>query len=142
MGSPSKVPWMVVRQWMQLVAKELAHPSRHQARLNTYACTNEHEFFAMLATYFFTLPVSLEQRDTAIYALMRDLFHQDPRVLFSLAPCPSDGLGRNAACPCRSEHQIQTQLSRQSRLVMRECPQDVQKSGSAGPQQAKRHGIL
>ena len=105
-GIPPEVPWMAVRQWMRFVAKEVAHPSRHRARLDAYAYTNEHEFFAVLAEYFFTSPASLERRDPALYALMRDLFHQDPRALLSLAPRPAGGLGRNAACPCGSGHKF------------------------------------
>ena len=101
-GIPPEVPWMAVRQWMRFVAQELAHPSRQRARLNAYAYTNEHEFFAVLAEYFFTSPASLERRDPALYALMRDLFHQDPRALLGLAPHPAGGLGRNAPCPCGS----------------------------------------
>jgi Mlc titration factor MtfA (ptsG expression regulator) len=105
-GIPPEVPWMAVRQWMRFVAKELDHPSRHRARLDTYAYTNEHEFFAVLSEYFFTSPASLERRDPALYALMRDLFHQDPRALLSLAPRPAGGLDRNAACPCGSGHKF------------------------------------
>ncbi|MBX3324757.1 MAG: zinc-dependent peptidase [Nitrospira sp.] len=101
-GIPPEVPWMAVRQWMRFVTQELAHPSRQRARLNAYAYTNEHEFFAVLAEYFFTSPASLERRDPALYALMRDLFHQDPRALLGLAPRPAGGLGRNAPCPCGS----------------------------------------
>jgi uncharacterized protein YecA (UPF0149 family) len=70
--------------------------------LDAYAYTNEHEFFAVLAEYFFTSPASLQRRDPALYALLRELFHQDTRSLLPLAPRPSGGLGRNAPCPCGS----------------------------------------
>ncbi len=101
-GLPREVPWMAVRQWVRYVAQELTHPSRQQARLDPYAYTNEHEFFAVLAEYFFTSPATLQRQDPALYALLRELFHQDTRALFSLAPRPRGGLGRNAPCPCGS----------------------------------------
>jgi Mlc titration factor MtfA (ptsG expression regulator) len=101
-GLPPEVPWMAVRQWVRYVAKELTHPSRSGVRLDTYAYTNEHEFFAVLAEYFFTSPASLERRDPALYAVLRDLFHQDTRALLTLVPRSSGGLGRNRPCPCGS----------------------------------------
>ncbi|HMK20790.1 MAG TPA: zinc-dependent peptidase, partial [Terriglobales bacterium] len=101
-GLPPEVPWMAVRQWVRYVARELGHPSRARARLDGYAYTNEHEFFAVLAEYFFTSPASLQRRDPALYALLRDLFHQDTRALFPLAPRSGGGVGRNAPCPCGS----------------------------------------
>ncbi|HVP13886.1 MAG TPA: zinc-dependent peptidase [Phycisphaerae bacterium] len=105
-GIPPEVPWMAVRQWMRFVAQELAHPSRQRAKLDAYAYTNEHEFFAVLAEYFFTSPASLARRDPALYALLRDLFHQDPGSLLGLAPRPAGGLGGNAPCPCGSGHKF------------------------------------
>ena len=59
-GLPPEVPWMVVRQWVRYVARELARPPKHRAHISAYAYTNEHEFFAVLAEYFFTSPESVE----------------------------------------------------------------------------------
>jgi Mlc titration factor MtfA (ptsG expression regulator) len=101
-GLPPEVPWMAVRQWVRYVAQELDQPARRRGRVDAYAYTNEHEFFAVLAEYFFTSPASLQRRDPALYALLRELFHQDTRSLLPLAPRPSGGLGRNAPCPCGS----------------------------------------
>lgn len=100
-GLPPEVPWMAVRQWVRYVARELAHPSRRGARPSAYAYTNEHEFFAVMAEYFFTSPESLKHRDPALYALLRDLFHQDTRSLLPAA-FRRQGIGRNAPCPCGS----------------------------------------
>ena len=101
-GLPPEVPWMAVRQWVCYVARELDQPTRQKALLDAYAYTNEHEFFAVLAEYFFTSPASLQRRHPALYALLRELFHQDTRALFSLALRRPRGLGRNAPCPCGS----------------------------------------
>src|SRR5207244_12408822 len=55
-GLPPEVPWSVVRQWVGYVARELARPSQQGTHINPYAYTNEREFFAVLAEYFFTSP--------------------------------------------------------------------------------------
>ncbi|MDH5640956.1 MAG: zinc-dependent peptidase [Nitrospira sp.] len=101
-GLPPEVPWMAVRQWVRYVARELDRPFQPKAELDAYAYTNEHEFFAVLAEYFFTSPASLERHDPALYAIMRDLFHQDTRPLLSLGLRRPGGLGRNNPCPCGS----------------------------------------
>ena len=101
-GLPPEVPWMVVRQWVRYVARELARPSKHGAHVSAYAYTNEHEFFAVLAEYFFTSPELLKRRDPSLYALLRDLFHQDTESLIPLVPRRRQGISRNAPCPCGS----------------------------------------
>jgi Mlc titration factor MtfA (ptsG expression regulator) len=101
-GLPPEVPWPAVRQWVRYVARELARPSKHGARIGDYAYTNEHEFFAVLAEYFFTSPESLKRRDPALYAMLRDMFHQDTGSLLPLVPRRRQGVARNAPCPCGS----------------------------------------
>ena len=101
-GLPPEVPWMAVRQWVRYVGRELTHPSSRRTRISPYAYTNEHEFFAVLAEYFFTSPERLQRRDPALYALLRDLFHQDTGALLALVPGRRRGIGRNAPCPCGS----------------------------------------
>ncbi len=101
-GLPPEVPRQVVRQWVQYVANELAHPTENQAHINSYAYTNEHEFFAVLAEYFFKSPEILEQKDPKLYQMMRDMFHQDTRSLLSLNVRPRMKYGKNFPCPCGS----------------------------------------
>ncbi len=101
-GLPPEIHWRAVRQWVQYVARELDQPTQSKALVDPYAYTNEHEYFAVLAEYFFTSPASLERRDPALYALLRELFHQDTRSLLSLAPRQPGGLSRNHPCPCGS----------------------------------------
>ena len=101
-GLPREVPWGVVRQWVRYVARELARPSTHGAHINPYAYTNEHEFFAVLAEYFFTSPELLKRRDPALYAMLRGLFHQDTESLLPSVPRRGQGVDRNAPCPCGS----------------------------------------
>lgn len=101
-GLPPEVPWGAVRQWLKYVARELARPSQSGDHINPYAYTNEHEFFAVLAEYFFTSPDVLKRRDPALYALLRDLFHQDTDSLLSFGPRRGEGLDPTAPCPCGS----------------------------------------
>jgi MtfA peptidase len=101
-GLPPEVPWMAVRQWVRYVARELARPSKHHAHFSDYAYTNEHEFFAVLAEYFFTSPELLKRRDPVLYAMLRDMFHQDTESLLPSVPRRRRGVGRNAPCPCGS----------------------------------------
>jgi Mlc titration factor MtfA (ptsG expression regulator) len=101
-GLPPEVPWEVVKQWIQYVARELAHPPKNRSHINQYAYTNEHEFFAVLAEYFFKSPDVLQTQDPKLYQMLRDMFHQDTRSLLKLAPRRRRQCGRNSPCPCGS----------------------------------------
>ena len=87
---------------MQYVAGELTHPSRNRSYVNSYAYTNEHEFFAVLAEYFFKSPDLLQKKDPQLYAMLREMFHQDTRSLLRLRPSGRRRYGRNSPCPCGS----------------------------------------
>jgi Mlc titration factor MtfA (ptsG expression regulator) len=101
-GLPPEVPPEVVRQWVAYVGRELLHPSGDRKFINNYAYTNEHEFFAVLAEYFFESPQTLQQKDPQLYQMLRELFHQDTASLFRLAPPRRLKYGRNSLCPCGS----------------------------------------
>ena len=90
-GLPPEVPWQAVKHWVAYVAQELSHPPKNHSYINSYAYTNEHEFFAVLAEYFFKSPVLLQKKDPQWYAMLREMFHQDTK---SLLPLPN--LARNA----------------------------------------------
>ena len=60
-----------------------------EAHINDYAYTNEQEYFAVLAEYFFTSPEVLRGKDPRLYQIMRRLFHQD-------APRRSTGFRQSA----------------------------------------------
>lgn len=101
-GLPPEIPWQSVKHWVQYVAQELAHPSRNHSSINSYAYTNEHEFFAVLAEYFFKSPDLLQKKDPQLYALLREMFHQDTRSLLRLSSSVRQRYGRNDPCPCGS----------------------------------------
>lgn len=101
-GLPPEVPWQAVKQWLQYVAKELCHHSENGTHISTYAYTNEHEFLAVLAEYFFKSPDLLQNKNPRVYALLRELFHQDTSSLLHISSSRRQRYGRNAPCPCGS----------------------------------------
>ncbi len=70
-GLPAEVPWPVVKEWLQYVGQELRQPSAERGYINEYAYTNEHEFFAVLAEYFFKSPDTIKHKDPKLYELLR-----------------------------------------------------------------------
>jgi Mlc titration factor MtfA (ptsG expression regulator) len=46
--------------------------------LQPYGATNPAEFFAVATEAFFDVPIALEQREPALYEVMRDFYKQDP----------------------------------------------------------------
>lgn len=105
-GLPQEVPMEVVREWVRYVATELAHPGSNPAGINPYGYTNEHEYFAVLAEYFFESPELLHRKNPKLYEMLRGMFHQDPAALFSQFQ-PQKSLQRNAPCPCGSGQTFQ-----------------------------------
>jgi hypothetical protein len=101
-GLPPEVPWQAVKGWVQYVAQELSHPSENRSYIRGYAYTNEHEFFAVLAEYFFKSPELLEKKDPRLYAMLQEMFHQDTASLMSGTLSRHPRYGRNKPCPCGS----------------------------------------
>ena len=66
-----------------------------------YGYTNEHEFFAVLAEYFFESPEILKRKDPVLYGMLQSMFHQDPASLSGHLQVPRR-IRRNAPCPCGS----------------------------------------
>jgi Mlc titration factor MtfA (ptsG expression regulator) len=101
-GLPPEIPWQAVKQWIQYVADELSHHSPNGSYLNEYAYTNEHEFFAVLAEYFFKSPDTLRKKDPKLYAILQKIFHQDTSSLLKAVSSGRRTYGKNAPCPCGS----------------------------------------
>ena len=101
-GLPAEVPAEVVRHWVRYVAQELSHAGGNRSYINNYAYTNEHEYFAVLAEYFFKSPQYLQAKDPQLYAMLREMFHQDTRSLLQRASSLPRRYGRNKPCPCGS----------------------------------------
>jgi MtfA peptidase len=101
-GLPPEVPWQAVKHWVQYVARELSGSPKGSSYIRSYAYTNEHEYFAVLAEYFFKSPDLLKTKDPELYKMMQEMFHQDTLSLLKLTSLRRPRYGRNAPCPCGS----------------------------------------
>lgn len=101
-GLPPEVPWLAVKHWVKYVARELSNSSKDSSYIRSYAYTNEHEYFAVLAEYFFKSPELLEKKDPELYEMLHEMFHQDTLSLLKPTSAHRPRYGRNAPCPCGS----------------------------------------
>jgi Mlc titration factor MtfA (ptsG expression regulator) len=101
-GLPPGVPRDLALQWVAWVAEELADvPDRPHVR--PYAYTNELEYLATVAEYFFERPETLQRKDPVLYERLQRMFRQDVRGRLAGVRLPRRRkLGRNAPCPCGS----------------------------------------
>lgn len=100
-GRPSEVSREAVKHLVDYVARELARPPMNRSYIRDYAYTNEQEFFAVLAEYFFKSPALLKRNDPKLYGMLQEMFHQDTLSLLKLTS-RRQKYGRNAPCPCGS----------------------------------------
>jgi Mlc titration factor MtfA (ptsG expression regulator) len=101
-GIPPEVPWQAVKHWVQYVARELSHPSKNRSYIRDYAYTNDREFFAVLAEYFFKSPDLLKEKDPQLYEMLQEMFHQDTASLLQQTFARHPRYDPNAPCPCGS----------------------------------------
>ena len=87
-GLPPEVPWQAVKHWVHYVGQELAQ-HKDSSFLRNYAYTNDHEFFAVLAEYFFKSPELLKEKDPELYKILQELFHQDTASMMKLTFFPN-----------------------------------------------------
>ncbi|MEP7259213.1 MAG: zinc-dependent peptidase, partial [Flavitalea sp.] len=69
-----------IKPWLQLIHKNIASIENNDSDINPYAATNEAEFFAVAAEYFFERPLLLEEKHPKLYALLEIIFKQDPKT--------------------------------------------------------------
>lgn len=82
-GSVDGVPAYFVNQqyvlpWVQLIHKEIKKILDNDSDINPYGATNEGEFFAVVAEYFFERPDLLESKHPELYQLLVKIFRQQP----------------------------------------------------------------
>lgn len=100
-GVPPTAPANVVDPWVQWVGRELKRDETF-ADINDYAYTNEAEYFAVLTEYFFENPTQLQAKHPKLYAMMRQMYHQDTKKLLSNKKRKRRRVRRNDPCPCGS----------------------------------------
>ena len=67
-----------VKPWIQMIHREVRRIRENQSDINPYGATNEAEFFAVVAEYFFERPELLQQKHPELYKLLTQLFQQQP----------------------------------------------------------------
>lgn len=101
-GIPPEIPDATVDPWVQWVGDELRRDGSFKD-INDYAYTNEAEYFAVLSEYFFENPATLAENHPKLYAMMRKMYHIDPRRVFSgRRKKRRRRARRNDPCPCGS----------------------------------------
>lgn len=84
-GSIDGVPAFFVDQqyvlpWLALMRTEMQKILANRSDINPYGATNEAEFLAVAAEYFFERPELLESKHPALYQLLATLFRQQPNA--------------------------------------------------------------
>lgn len=82
-GSVDGIPdFFLTRQyvlpWLDLIHKEIKKILNDQSDINPYGTTNEAEFFAVVAEYFFERPDLLQTKHPELYELLIKIFKQQP----------------------------------------------------------------
>lgn len=66
-----------VLPWLQAMQKEIKKIMADKSDINPYGATNEAEFFAVVAEYFFERPDLLERKNPELYQLLSSIFRHD-----------------------------------------------------------------
>lgn len=64
--------------WLHMIHQEMHSIQKGKSDINPYALTNEAEFFAVVAEYFFEKPEALQYKHPEIYQQLSQIFGQDP----------------------------------------------------------------
>jgi len=92
--------------WIELVRRKMEEMRRGDSDINPYGLTNEAEFFAVTAEYFFERPGVMKRKHPELYEMLSHVFHQNPGArVAALAREMKQGrrrFGRNSPCPCGS----------------------------------------
>lgn len=82
-GTVDGIPEILMQQpyvlpWLQAMQKEIKKILADKSDINPYGATNEAEFFAVVAEYFFERPDLLERKNPELYQLLSSMFRQQP----------------------------------------------------------------
>lgn len=82
-GTADGIPEFILQRqyllpWLQLMRAEIKKILHDQSDINPYGATNEAEFFAVVAEYFFERPGLLEEKHPELYHLLVTIFRQQP----------------------------------------------------------------
>ena len=95
-----------VGPWIELVRRKMAEIRRGDSDINSYGLTNEAEFFAVAAEYFFERPGMMERKHPELYSMLSRIFNQNlserAAALVGRMKRRRKSFGRNSPCPCGS----------------------------------------
>jgi hypothetical protein len=82
-GTVDGIPEILMKRqyvlpWLQAMQKEIKKILADKSDINPYGATNEAEFFAVVAEYFFERPDLLERKNPELYQLLTSIFQQQP----------------------------------------------------------------
>lgn len=82
-GAVDGVPEVLMQQsyvlpWLQAMQQEIKKIMAERSDINPYGATNEAEFLAVAAEYFFERPDLLERKNPELYQLLTAIFRQQP----------------------------------------------------------------
>jgi len=66
-----------VLPWLKMIHQEIRKIEEGESDINPYAITNEAEFFAVVAEYFFQKPDELKHNHPELYEMLSTIFKQD-----------------------------------------------------------------
>lgn len=66
--------------WLKLIHKEMEAINTNRSDIRNYGGTNEAEFFAVAAEYFFERPRLLKKKHPELYKMLVECFKQEPSV--------------------------------------------------------------
>jgi len=70
-----------VLPWLKEVKKEMAKIKNRKSDINPYALTNDAEFLAVVSEYFFDAPEKMKNKHPELYAMLSQIFKQEPEKL-------------------------------------------------------------
>lgn len=78
-GLPEQlIPHEYAAPWIKLIHQEIKKIETGKSEIDPYAITNEAEFFAVVAEYFFEKPDKLRQKHPELYEMLCRIFLQQP----------------------------------------------------------------
>ncbi len=82
-GTVDGIPEILMQQqyvlpWLQAIRKEIKKILADQSDINPYGATNDAEFLAVVAEYFFERPDLLERKNPELYRMLTSIFQQQP----------------------------------------------------------------
>jgi MtfA peptidase len=64
-----------LKKWLKIIEKEKTKIINNRSDINTYALTNNAEFFAVVCEYFFMFPKRFKKEHNELFLFMKKIFN-------------------------------------------------------------------